>query len=386
MEENTVKKEDSKIKNKFSLESKKLLGFVILFSFLFGTLGSFLGLNLYQEYYGKNSSPTLLGNKNIRVEQSSAIVDAVNKVSPAVVSITSEQSNLDFFGQVSKSKSSGTGFIITSDGLIITNKHVVSDQESNYSVFTSDGKEYNAEVKARDPLNDIAFLKISAKGLPIVELGDSDALKVGQTAVAIGNALGQYQNTVTSGVVSAIGRAIPVSDGSSTADTLENVIQTDAAINPGNSGGPLVNLDGQVIGINTAIDSSGQSIGFAIPINMAKAVIESVEKTGKVKRPYFGIKYVPITKEFATRNDISVSYGVLVYGGKGTLGVVPGSPADKAGIKENDIILEVNGEKIDNNKTLIGILQKHFPDDEVTLKVLRDKKEMTIKVKLGETK
>lgn len=369
-----------------TLREKKFLAIIVMFSLIFGAMGSVLGIKTYGEIFGEKGLKTVFtGNKNIKVEENSAIIDAVEKVGPSVVSITSEQNALDFFGQSSKSKSSGTGFIITEDGLIITNKHVVSDDGAQYSVFTSDGKEYKAEVKAKDSLNDIAFLKINGNGLKAVEMGDSNSLKVGQTVVAIGNALGQYQNTVTSGVISAIGRAVPVSDGTGS-DVLENVIQTDAAINPGNSGGPLINLEGQVVGINTAIDSSGQSIGFAIPINNVKNITEGVEKTGKVRRPYLGIRYVAITKEFASRNEIDVSYGVLIYGGEETPAIVSGSPADRAGLKEDDILLEINGEKIDKTHTLIGILQKYNPGDEVTLKYLREGTEKSVKVKLAETK
>lgn len=387
---NTEAKKPKKTRKKgllnLDMKERKFLALVVLFSLLFGAMGSVLGLNVYQEMLGGSGLKTVfLSEKNIKVEQSSAVIDTVAKMGPAVVSITSEQSNLDFFGQSSKSKSSGTGFIINPGGLIITNKHVVSDEDANYAVFTSDGKEYKATVVATDPLNDIAFIKINAKNLPIAELGDSDKLKVGEIVVAIGNALGQYQNTVTAGVVSAIGRAVPVSDGSGS-DTLENVIQTDAAINPGNSGGPLVNLDGQVIGINTAIDSSGQSIGFAIPVNMVKNVIDSVEKSGKVLRPYIGIRYIPITKEFASRNDISVTNGLLVYGGSESSAIVSGSPASDAGLQEGDIILEIDGKVIDRTHSLAGVLQTHNPGDRVRLKVLRDGDEINITVKLGVTK
>ncbi|PIZ00433.1 hypothetical protein COY62_02515 [bacterium (Candidatus Howlettbacteria) CG_4_10_14_0_8_um_filter_40_9] len=370
-----------------TIREKKLLAIVALVVLLFGGIGGFAGINIYNEFGGSGLKTVFTGNKNIKVEENSAIIDAVNKTGPAVVSITSEQSTLGFFGQTSNSKSSGTGFIISSDGLIVTNKHVVSDYEATYSVFTSDGDEHRATVKAKDPLNDIAFLTIDGKNLPTAELGDSDQLKVGQTAIAIGNALGQYQNTVTSGVISAIGRAVPVGDASgASSETLENVIQTDAAINPGNSGGPLINLDGQVIGINTAIDSSGQSIGFAIPINAVKTAIDSVKKTGKVTRPYIGLRYIPVTKEFAARNDIGVASGILVYGGGTTSGVVAGSPADKAGIKENDVILDINGIGVNGNQTLAGALLKYSPGETVTLKIFRDGKNISVKVKLGETK
>lgn len=385
----TPEEKQKKEKLILTIREKKLLAMVALFALLFGGIGSIAGVNIYSEIFGGSGLKTVFtGSKNIKVEENSAIIDAADKTGPAVVSITSEQSTLDFFGQSLNSKSSGTGFIISSDGLIVTNKHVVSDNETTYSVFTSDGNEHRAIVKAKDPLNDIAFLTIDGKNLPVAELGDSDKLKVGQTAIAIGNALGQYQNTVTSGVISAIGRAVPVSDagGGASSETLENVIQTDAAINPGNSGGPLVNLDGQVIGINTAIDSSGQSIGFAIPINAVKTAIDSVKKTGKVIRPYIGLRYIPVTKEFAARNNISVASGILVYGGETTSGVVAGSPADKAGIKENDVILNINGIEINGDQTLAGALLKYSPGDTVTLKIFRDGKNISVKVKLGETK
>lgn len=391
MEMNEVQEptpEEKKEKLALTIREKKFLAVVALFALLFGGIGSIAGVNIYSEIFGGSGLKTVFtGSKNIKVEENSAIIDAVNKTGPAVVSITSEQSTLGFFGQSLNSKSSGTGFIISSDGLIVTNKHVVSDNEATYSVFTSDGNEHRATVKAKDPLNDIAFLTIDGKNLPVAELGDSDKLKVGQTAIAIGNALGQYQNTVTSGVISAIGRAVPVGDaGGASSETLENVIQTDAAINPGNSGGPLVNLDGQVVGINTAIDSSGQSIGFAIPINAVKTAIDSVKKTGKVIRPYIGLRYIPVTKEFAARNNISVASGILVYGGETASGVVTGSPADKAGIRENDVILDINGSEINGEQTLAGALLKYSPGDLVTLKIFRDGKDISVKVKLGETK
>ncbi len=223
--------------------------------------------------------------------------------------------------------------------------------------------------------------------MPVVELGDSDKLEVGQKVIAIGNALGQYQNSVTTGVVSGIGRIITASDftGASN-ETLENVIQTDAAINPGNSGGPLVNIIGQVIGINTAVDLEGQLIGFAIPINMAKSAIKSVIEKGRVIRPMIGVRYIPITKDFAASNNLSVSEGAFVYGGKGELAVIPGSPAAKAGIKEEDIITKVGDDKIDQNNSLAVLVQKYEVGEKVELTILRDGKETIIEVTLAEMK
>lgn len=363
-------------------DRRKKIALLLVFSFVSGVLGGIFGYSIS----GGNLQDRISGpkeSKTYQVEEQSAIIEAINKVNPAVVSITSEGSALGLFGSVQKTKGAGTGFIVDESGLIVTNKHVVSDENAKYSVFTSDGKEYEAEVKARDPLDDIAFIKVNAKGLPVADLGDSDSLKVGQSVIAIGNALGQYQNTVTTGIVSGVGRAIEAGDSSGgSVESLENIIQTDAAINPGNSGGPLVNIGGQVIGVNTAVDQSGQLIGFAIPINMVKKQIDSVKKTGKISRPILGIRYVPITKEFAARNNLKTEKGVLVYGG-GDLAVIPGSPAAKAGIEDGDIILKIGSDDVDSTHSITGLLQKYSPGDKVTLTILRDGKERKIDVALG---
>lgn len=373
--------------NKSSVEHvwKNKLALFIVASFVMGILGGILGSNLYSGNLSGNLGMGGGGSKTYKVNEQSAVIDVAKKVSPSVVSITSEGSTLSLFGSVQKTKSAGTGFIVDANGLIATNKHVVSDKNATYSVFTNDGKEYKAEVKALDPLNDIAFIKIDGKNLPVAELGNSDDLQVGQSVVAIGNALGQYQNTVTTGVVSGIGRAIEAGDSTGTsAESLENVIQTDAAINPGNSGGPLVNIAGQVIGINTAVDQQGQSIGFAIPVNMIKKQIDSVKGSGKIERPILGIRYVPITKEFAARNNLKVEKGVLVYGG-GDLAVLPDSSAAKAGIKDGDIILKMGNDELDQKHSITGLLQKYSPGDKVTLTILRDGKEEKVEVTLGKS-
>lgn len=373
---------EPKEKSEHSMWRKKAI-FLLFSAFAVGILGGILGANISGGKIRTNLGGG--GEKTYKVTEQSQVIDVVKKVSPAVVSITSEGSTLGFFGQVEKTKGAGTGFIVESNGLIVTNKHVISDKNAKYSVFTSDGKEYQAEIKAQDPLNDIAFLKIDAKGLPTAELGNSDDLQVGQSVVAIGNALGQYQNTVTTGVVSGIGRAIEAGDSSgASAETLENVIQTDAAINPGNSGGPLVNIDGQVIGVNTAIDQGGQLIGFAIPINMVKRQIESVKVSGKIERPILGIRYIPVTKEFAARNNLKTDKGALVYGGN-DLAVLPDSPAAKAGVKSGDIILKIENDELDKSHSITGLLQKYSPGDKVTLTILRDGKEQKIEVTLGKS-
>ena len=282
----------------------------------------------------------------------------------------------------------GTGFVISEDGLILTNKHVVSEQGADYTVITNDGEKYEAQILATDPFNDLALLKVEGINLPPLELGDSSKIKIGQTVIAIGNALGEYRNTVTKGVISGVGRTITAGNGRGFSETLEDVIQTDAPINFGNSGGPLIDLQGKVIGVNTAIASGGQLIGFAIPINQAKEVIESVKKYGKVVYPFLGVRYVLIDESIAKKNNLPVDYGALIVRGENVtdLAVVPGSPADKAGLMENDIILEVQGEKVTKENNLGKLIRKHKPGDTIELKILRKGEEKTVEVTLDEYK
>jgi len=322
----------------------------------------------------------------VTLQEDSAIIKAVEKVSPSVVSIVSTRNVRSLFGNFEQT-GAGTGFVIQANGLIATNKHVVSEQ-AKYTVLTADGKSYDAEVAAVDSLNDLALIKINALNLPVVDLGDSDALKVGQRVIAIGNALGEYQNTVTTGVVSAMGRSITAGGSDGASEKLEGLIQTDAAINPGNSGGPLVNLAGQVVGINTAIDLQGSQIGFAIPINSAKSAIASYLASGKISRPMLGIRYINITKEVAALNNLSVNAGALVVAGDtpDQPAVTPGGPAAKAGIKEGDIIVSIDNQKIDKDHSIISILRKYKPGDSVSIKLLRNGKEAQVTVKLGELK
>lgn len=275
--------------------------------------------------------------------------------------------------------------------MVITNKHVVLDEEAEYTIFTTDGNSYSAKVLARDPFQDLAVLQIEQdknsnplKTFPIVVLGDSDGLQIGQTVVAIGNVLGEFRNSISVGVVSGLGRTI-TAEGGGFVETIEDVIQTDAAINSGNSGGPLLNLAGEVIGINTAMIQEAQSIGFAIPINKVKKDIEQVKKSGKIVYPYLGIRYVVITDQIQEDNNLPVNYGAwIIKGSQGESAVELDSAADKAGLKENDIILEFNSEKITTDNTLADIIQKYNPGDRITLKILRDDKEKLISVILGE--
>lgn len=373
--------------NEIKKQNSKLFSALIIFLML-GFIGGIFGSFVYMDYRGVKITPNgVTGISNIKVDEDSVIIDVSKEASKSVVSITGIQERLDFFGNTSQAKSSGTGFIVTSDGIIATNKHVVSDAKATYSVFLNDGKEYKAEIKALDPTTDLAFIKIDAKDLPVLPLGDSNNIEVGQRVIAIGNALGQYQNTVTAGIVSGLSRAISAGDSSGNSiESLENIIQTDAAINPGNSGGPLVNLGGQAVGINTAIDQEGQSIGFAIPINIVKTGLESVLTSGKIKRPALGVRYIPITKEFATRNQLKVNEGAYIYGGRGTTAVLQDSAADKAGIKEGDIITKINDDKIDSAHTLAGLLAKYGVGDKIKITYLRDDKENTVEATLQEFK
>ncbi len=358
-----------------------------------------------------SSTANLTGTgSTLQVQEDSATVDVVKQATPAVVSIVVKQdlsklnnnNTFPFFNspfqfnvpQGEQQIGAGTGFIITSDGLILTNKHVVSAGQdttgsaTQYTVIMNDGKQYDATVVDTDPVNDFALIRIKATGLPKLDLGDSDTVRVGQTVIAIGNALGQFSNTVTKGVISGLSRTITAGDSQNTSERLENIFQTDAAINFGNSGGPLLNLAGQVVGLNTAISQQGQLIGFAIPINQAKTVIASVQKYGKIVRPYMGVRYVQVDDAVAAENKLSVNYGALLLKGSSANepAVIAGSPADKAGLVENDIILEFNGKKITADNSLASAIQKLNPGDTVQLKVLRQGKEKNISVTLEEFK
>ena len=282
----------------------------------------------------------------------------------------------------------GSGFIISPGGYILTSNHVVADTKADYTIILEPRKKYPAKILARDPINDVAVLKINAKNLPYLELDDSNKIELGQEVVAVGNALGEFHDTLSAGIVSGLSRYITAFSGlTQQAERLRGLIQTDAAINPGNSGGPLINMEGKVIGINTAMVMGAQNIGFAIPINYAKKDLEEVKKYGKIIVPFLGVRYILISKEMAKKNKLPVNYGAMVV--RETLGespIVKRSTADKAGIKEFDIILECRGEKITLKNPLANILQKCKIGEEVTLKILREKKEMTIKAKLEEKK
>ena len=340
--------------------------------------------------------------------EKSPIIEVAKKVCPAVITITITKDlpkveGFYFFpfmgkefvvprvGKKGKEKikiGGGSGFIVSPDGLILTCRHVVSEPEVDYAVILEPEKNYPAKVLAADPLIDVAVLKIDEKNLPFLELGDSNQIELGQTVVAIGNPLGEFYDTLSAGIISGLSRKIQaVGLLSRQVESLRGLIQTDAAINPGNSGGPLVDLEGKVIGINTAMVMGAQNIGFAIPVNYAKKILEEVKKYGKAKVPFLGIRYIILDKEIAQANKLPVDYGALII--RETLGeppIVKGSAAEKAGLKEFDIVLELSGEKITMDNTLAEVLQKHKIGEEISLKVLREGKEINLKAVLGERK
>jgi serine protease Do len=355
---------------------------LVTISLLVGMFGGALGAFGMVRYF-PGSIP--VDKRQVTLQENSAVVDVVKKVSPSVVSITTSTTGIDpFFGRVTQSEGAGTGIILSEDGLVLTNNHVVSGADS-FSVFTSDGKEHKeARVVARDPAKDIAFLRINANGLIPAELGDSGALVVGQRVVAIGNALGRFQNTATDGIVSGLGRPILAAGTGQRPESLDNLIQTDAAINPGNSGGPLVNIQGQVIGVNTAVAGGAQNIGFAIPIKEVEAAIASVKSQGRIVRPYLGVRYLQVTREFANRNNLRVDHGAYIVGGQNELAVLPDSPAARAGLREGDIILKFGGTNVDEKNTLSSLISKHKVGDKVNLTIYRDGREQTVEVTLEE--
>lgn len=283
-----------------------------------------------------------------------------------------------------KEVSSGSGFIITENGYIITNKHVVSDTKAEYTVYLNSGKKYKGTVIAVDPLEDAALVKIEENNLKPLILGNSDELQLGQSLIAIGNALGEFQNTVSVGIVSGLNRSIVAGGGNLPTEKLSNLIQTDAAINPGNSGGPLLNLNGEVIGINTAIVASAQNIGFAIPINKIKNTMEHAVATGKITVPFIGVYYIQLDATEAETRKLDVSYGALISKtSKGEAAILKDSPAERASLKEGDIILSVNGEKITSKNTLSTVARKYNPKDTILLEVKRVKETLKIYLTLG---
>ncbi|MDP3784558.1 MAG: trypsin-like peptidase domain-containing protein [bacterium] len=280
--------------------------------------------------------------------------------------------------------SAGTGFFLTSDGILATNRHVVEDTEAEYSIIMNDGRKLLAKVLARDPVQDVAILKVEGNNFSFVPLGNSDNLQVGQTVVAIGNALGEFQNTVSVGVISGLRRTIMASGSSSGPERLQQVIQTDAAINPGNSGGPLLDLRGRAIGINTAMAQGAENVGFALPINVVKKALTDVKTSGRIIYPFLGVRYIIITPGLEQERKLPVGYGALLAASGSEPAVLPASPGEKAGLKDGDIVLEFGGVKVDQDNTLGDLISKKKVGDKVSLKVLRQGRELELHATLEE--
>lgn len=414
------------------MEQQKMYARIISLSLALGLVGGLLGTGLMNRLHTTSSSSgsNIVTQPEIVKEKifTSAVTDVAKETSPSVVSIvvtkelTRYRSNPNdffsndpffnqFFGyedptpnqsrrqeqpQVQTEKqqvAGGTGFVVTQDGKIITNKHVVSIPNAEYTVLFNDGSEYPATVLSRDPSNDIAILQLQAKdgqkptNLKPLRLADQKDVQVGQIVVAIGNALGEFENTVTMGVVSAKGRKIVADDNTQDGESLSNLIQTDAAINPGNSGGPLLTLDGEVIGLNTAIAQGANGIGFAIPVSEVEAVLKSVNTYGKIVRPFLGVVYKENTPETAKIFNLPVTYGAIIQSessNNATDGsITKGGPADKAGLIPGDIILEINSQKIDTDHELKDMITQFAPEQEVTVKIMRGTTEMEKRVVLG---
>lgn len=367
---------------------------VIIVSISSGFLGGWLGAD--SRNHGTTPNPTNEARQQVVSSESKLVSEIAKNTGAGVVSIdvTSQTtSGFGIFGFLpAEQQSAGTGFIINEDGVILTNRHVIPNGVTSVSVVLADGTRLtDVEVIGKTgPIDslDIAFLKIKdAKGkkLQPVKLGESSKVEVGEKVVAIGNALGQFQNTVTSGIISGYGRSIVAGDeGGGSGETLQNLFQTDAAINQGNSGGPLVNMSGDVIGINTAVaGGSAENLGFAIPIDDVKGLIKSVLAKGKLERPYLGVRYVNLTDDYAYEYNLSVKRGAYIFPSvNGRPSILPNSPASKAGLKEKDIVTKINNEAIDENHSLISLIGRHSVDDEVTLTVLREGKEETVRVTL----
>ena len=378
-----------------------LLGTLLVVGFS-GFSWLFSSGNLDRLSKGADVSPAMVS----LLEEESATIHVVEEVAPAVVSIlvqkprgevyqSSPYGNYFFFPETLSEEEAkelveiggGTGFFVTHDGLVVTNKHVLADEEATYMVVTNEGEEFSASIVAIDPFLDIGVLQVQGSDFPTVTFGDSEHIQIGQTVIAIGNSLSEFRNTVTKGVISGIDRQIQAGDFGGSVELIEEAIQTDAAINPGNSGGPLINLFGQVIGMNTAIRSDAQAIGFAIPSHEIQRAVESVTKSGRILRPWLGVRFIALTKKEATKRNISFTQGALLLSGNDPQtepAVVTGSPAQIAGLQEGDIILAVNGEEITSQETLGEVIRRHEPGETVLLRVWRDGQYQEFTIPLAE--
>lgn len=350
-------------------------------------LGVVVAVGLYQAKQnglipqGAISLPEPSTETRTVIQEENAVISAVEKSSPSVIAIGVTRRVINPFDPFALPKNQdstiGTGFVVSEKGIIVTNKHVVADTGTKYTVVTKDNQKYEVRKIYRDPILDLAVVQIDATNLKALDLGDSSKLKVGQTVIAIGNALGKFTNTVTTGVVSGLGRKVVAGDPfGGSVESLDNLIQTDAAINPGNSGGPLLNSAGQVIGVNVATTEGAQNIGFAVPINSVKAIVDEFVVKGSVSRPFLGVRYRFIAKDVAILNE--VPQGAFVQE------VVAGGPAEKAGIKDGDIITKIQGETVDSENKISEIIQKASIGQKIELELWRDSKTQKLEATLSE--
>lgn len=362
---------------------------LLLLLVIFCLTAGFVTARIYENTKTDNNGQVTLrdsntkdGNKAITADEED-IASVVAKVSPSIVSVVTQVQDYSAYGSGGMQEGAGTGIIVGKNGYVMTNKHVI-DGATTVGIVLSDGTSYDdVKVLGSDPLNDVAFLKIpGVDNLPVAELGDSTSIRVGQKVIAIGNSLGQYQNTVTSGIISGTGRPISAKSGN-TVENLTDLIQTDAAINPGNSGGPLLNLSGQVIGINTAIIEDAQGIGFSIPISSTKGILKGVLAGGKVQRAYLGIMYIPLTADAAKHYNLAINKGAYVFNGDGKTAISSGSPAEKAGIKDKDIITKVGDIEVGDRGSVASLVAEYAPGDTVKLTIVRGSQTITVNVKLA---
>jgi len=379
-------KNNSEIKSKSNYTAKHLVVVAVLAAMVCSILtAALLGGVIYIK--SLIDTDNRQAQRQTIVEEGGVIADIAAELSPSVVSVMTRSTSVSGGYNLSDqgvSEGAGTGIIVNKDGLILTNKHVIPSGTDSVQVTLADGTVYeDVTILGRDPLNDLALLQIkNPKKLTPAKLGNSDSVRTGEKVIAIGNALGEFQNTVTSGIISGIGRPIQASDGSGSSETLTNLFQTDAAINPGNSGGPLVNFNGEVIGVNTAIAEGAEGLGFSIPINEAKSVISSAEETGKISRAYIGVRYVMLNPDLSKQIGLKVQQGAYIDTKPGS--VVKDSPASKAGLQPGDVITEINDTKISDTKSLTSVVSAYKVGDAVSLTVVRDGKVRTIQLELGE--
>lgn len=378
------------------------VGFVVLVSVVGGAVGDRIwGYKPLDQWWPRSNAPVVSRERVRVVKEENMVVEVVEEVSPSVVTIGIKKTQqvispesqffdpFDFFGfggrpspQVEEreiEQDIGSGFIVSQDGLIVTNKHVVADNEADYSVITSENQEFQVENIYRDPVNDLAILKVGDGSFQPVEMGNSDELKVGQTVIAIGTALGEFRSTVTTGVVSGLGRGIQAGSGlGGQVENLDNVIQTDAAINPGNSGGPLLNSAGQVVGVNVATTRGAENIGFALPINLVKSALKEFEETGRFSRAFLGVRYKMIDQETALLNEVPQ--------GAYLVEVLEGSPADQAGLQNGDIVVKIDGQALkDVQGGLAEVVNQKRVGQTVPVEYWREGQSQTVSVTFQES-